>query len=92
MYKITPYTQAQARRLNVKVKPSTRQNKKIDVYDRNGNYITSIGAKGYLDYPNYKRLFGKTVADQRRRLYKIRHQADRIVKGSPGYFADQLLW
>ena len=92
MYRILPYTQAQARRLNVKVKPSTRQDKKIDVFDNKGNYITSVGAKGYLDYPNYKRLYGKTVADQRRRLYKIRHQADRIVKGSPGYFADQLLW
>jgi hypothetical protein len=92
MYRILPYTQAQARRLNVKVKPSTRQDKKIDVFDNKGNYITSVGAKGYLDYPNYKRLYGKTVADQRRRLYKLRHQADRIVKGSPGYFADQLLW
>ena len=92
MYKILPYTQAQARRLNVTVKPSTREGKKIDVYDRKGNYLTSVGARGYLDYANYKKLFGKKVADQRRRLYKQRHQADRKVKGSPGYFADQLLW
>jgi hypothetical protein len=92
MYRILPYTQAQARRLNVIVRPSTRQNKKLDVYDRNGYYLTSVGAKGYLDYPNYRKLFGKQVADQRRRLYKQRHQADRKVKGSPGYFADQLLW
>jgi hypothetical protein len=92
MYKILPYTQAQARRLNVRVKPSKRQGKKLDVYDGKGNYITSVGAKGYLDYPTYRKLFGSAVADQRRRLYKQRHQADRKVKGTRGYFADQLLW
>jgi hypothetical protein len=92
MYKILPYTAAQARRLNVKIRPSSRQGKKIDVFDKEGYYITSVGARGYLDYPTYKKLFGKKVADQRRKLYKARHEKDRKVKGSPGYFADQLLW
>jgi hypothetical protein len=92
MYKILPYTAAQARRLNVKIRPSSRKGKKIDVFDKEGYYITSVGARGYLDYPTYKKLFGKTVADQRRKLYKARHEKDRKVKGSPGYFADQLLW
>jgi hypothetical protein len=92
VYKILPYTAAQARRLNVKIRPSSRQGKKLDVYDRKGNFVVSVGAKGYLDYPTYKKLFGKTVADQRRKLYKARHEKDRKVKGTPGYFADQLLW
>jgi len=92
MYKILPYTKRKARQLNVVVRPSTRKGKKLDIYDGKGNYITSVGAKGYLDYPTYRKLFGKAVADQRRRLYKQRHQADRKVKGTPGYFADQLLW
>jgi len=92
MYKILPYTAAQARRLNVRIRPSSRKGKKLDVYDKEGNFITSVGAKGYLDYPTYKKLFGKTVADQRRRLYKIRHQSDRSVKRSPGWYADRLLW
>jgi hypothetical protein len=92
MYKILPYTAAQARRLNVRIRPSSRKGKKLDVYDKEGNFITSVGAKGYLDYPTYKKLFGKTVADQRRRLYKIRHQSDRSVKRSPGWYADKLLW
>jgi len=92
MYKILPYTLAQAKRLNVKVRPSSKANKKIDVYDRKGNFIVSVGAKGYLDYPTYKKLFGKAVADQRRKLYKTRHARDRKVKGTPGYFADKLLW
>ena len=57
-----------------------------------GKFVTSVGARGYLDYPTYKKLFGKKVADQRRKLYKARHEKDRKVKGTPGYFADQLLW
>ena len=92
MYKILPYSVAQAKRLNVKITPSSRKGKKLDVYDRKGNYITSVGARDYLDYPTYKKLFGKKVADQRRKLYKARHNKDRKVKGSPGFFADQLLW
>ena len=92
MYKILPYTKAQAKKLNVQVLPSIRQGKKLDVYDRKGNYLTSVGAKGYLDYPTYVKLFGKAVADKRRRLYKARHEKDRNVKGTPGYFADKLLW
>jgi hypothetical protein len=92
MYKILPYTAAQARRLNVRIRPSSKKGKKLDVYDKEGNFITSVGAKGYLDYPTYRKLFGKTVADQRRRLYKIRHQSDRSVKRSPGWYADKLLW
>jgi hypothetical protein len=36
--------------------------------------------------------FGKKIADERRRLYKIRHKKDRSVKGSAGYYADKLLW
>ena len=92
MYKILPYTLAQAKRLNVKVRPSSKADKKLDVYDRKGNFVTSVGARGYLDYPTYKKLFGKKVADQRRKLYKTRHAKDRTVKGSTGYFADQLLW
>jgi len=92
MYKILPYTLAKAKKLNVKVRPSSKADKKIDVFDKSGKFVTSVGAKGYLDFPTYKKLFGKTVADQRRKLYKARHARDRKVKGTPGYFADQLLW
>jgi hypothetical protein len=92
MYKILPYTRAQARRLGVKIAPSIRPGKKVDIFDRYGKYITSIGSKGYLDYPNYKKLFGKKIADQRRKMYKNRHATDRSVKWSRGWWADRLLW
>lgn len=92
MYRITPYTQKKARLLKVIVRPSKRKDKKLDIYDRKGNYITSVGAKGYLDYPSYLKLVGKKIADKRRKLYKIRHAKDRIKRNSPGWYADQLLW
>lgn len=82
----------QAKRLNVIVKASKKEGKKIDVFTKDGKYITSIGAKGYLDYPYYLKYYGKQIADKKRKLYKIRHAKDRMIKFSRGWFADQLLW
>jgi hypothetical protein len=45
-----------------------------------------------MDYPSYIKANGKEYADERRRLYKIRHDADRKIRGSDGYYADKLLW
>ena len=58
----------------------------------NNQYILSIGAKGYKDYPTYLEEKGKDYADNRRRLYKIRHNKDRQVLGSAGYYSDRILW
>jgi hypothetical protein len=95
-YSISQYTFRRARTLGVTVKPSKRKGKKIDVF-RNGKKVASIGALGMRDYPTYKRLerAGKVppgTAKVRRESYKARHTKDRKVYGSPGYYADQLLW
>lgn len=92
MYNILPYTYKQAKRLGVKIKPSSNPKYKLDIYDWNGEYITSCGAYGYKDYPTYIETKGKEYADKRRELYKIRHQKDRVKLGSRSYYADQLLW
>ena len=91
MYHITQYTKNQAKLLGVDVKPSKNKSKKIDVI-RNGDVIASVGAIGYADYPTYIKTKGKTYADERRRLYKVRHQKDMKKKNSNGYFAGKLLW
>jgi len=91
MYQIKQYTRDQAKRLNVTVRASTNKNKKIDVF-KDKKKISSIGFKGYSDYPTYMQTKGKKFADERRRLYKIRHEKTRHVKDSPSYYADQLLW
>ncbi len=90
-YRIKAYTKTQAKKLGVSVKPSKVKGKKIDVF-KNGKKIASVGAIGYNDYPTYKEKKGKKYADERRRLYKIRHNKDRKVRGSAGYYADKLLW
>jgi hypothetical protein len=91
MYKIKQYSFDEAKKLNVIIKPSIKKDKKIDVFNKDGNYIVSIGAKNYLDYPSYLE-FNKSLAEERRRLYKIRHTKNRKIKGSAGYFASEILW
>ena len=91
MYEITAYTRARAKQLGVEVKPSTSKVKKIDVF-RDGKKIAAVGGAGYSDYPTYIKSHDKAYADDRRRLYKLRHEKDRHQKWSTGYLADQLLW
>ena len=91
MYNITNYTKTKAKQLGVDVKPSTNKKKKIDVY-KNGHKIASIGFFGAMDYPTYIETKGKQYADERRKLYKIRHSKDLKHIGTNGYYADKLLW
>jgi hypothetical protein len=92
MYQISKYTEDRAKDLGVKVIASTRKNKKIDVLDYHNNYICSIGDIRYKDYPSYVKEKGKEYADQRRRLYKLRHQKTSKVLGSCSYYSANLLW
>ena len=92
MYHILPYTYNKAKMLNVKVFPSKNPKYKIDVYKPNLEYITSIGATGYKDFPTYVIEKGINYANNRKRLYKVRHEKDRLKKNSRGFYADNLLW
>lgn len=92
-YRITKRQYDNARRLGVYIEPSRRKNKKIDVYSKNGQeYIASIGDIRYADYDIYLKTKGKEFADSRRKAYKSRHQKDRKVWRSAGYYADKILW
>jgi hypothetical protein len=91
-YKITSYTKQQAKKLGVTVKPSTVKGKKLDVFNKKGEKLASIGALGMGDYPTFMRTKGKDYAEVRRRLYKGRHEKDRHKIGTAGYYADKLLW
>ena len=90
-YKITDYSYNQAKKLNVEIKPSTNKKKKIDVY-KNDKKIASIGSISYYDYPTMinKKGLGLEYANQRRKLYKIRHKKDLNSKN--GYYANKILW
>ena len=52
-YRITKYTYDQAKKLGVTVKPSTVKGKKIDVFNKKGEKLASVGALGYADYPTF---------------------------------------
>jgi hypothetical protein len=91
MYQITDYTIQRAKEYGVKVRPATNAKKKLDVF-RDGKKIASIGATGYADYPTYTKERGKAYADERRRLYYIRHRKDIERVDSPGFWSAVLLW
>ena len=91
VYQIKAYSYEQAKKLNVEIKPSNKKDKKIDVY-KDKKYICSIGDIHYYDYPSYIENNGIKFANERRKLYKQRHNKDRNIKNSSGYFADKILW
>lgn len=91
-YKIKSYSYAQARKLGVTIKPSKVLGKKIDVFNKDGKKLASIGALGYGDYPTFKLKKGKEFADMKRKAYKQRHEKDRHRRGSAGFYADKILW
>jgi len=90
MYQILPYSYQQAKRLGVFIRPSENPKKKIDVY-KNDKKVASIGDPNYQDYPHYLQK-DKALANERRRLYKIRHQRDSGKVGTPGYYSNRILW
>lgn len=92
MYKILPYSQLKARVLGVKIKPSKNPKKKIDIYDWNNQFIFSIGANGFMDFPNYIEKFGLEYALKKRNNYIKRHHKDMKKIGSRGYYAFHILW
>jgi len=73
-----------ARKIGVTVKPSTRKEKKLDVF-KDGKKVASIGATGYDDFTKHK-------DPKRKRLYKMRHEKHRHKKETPSYYADKILW
>ena len=87
-YHITNYSKNKAKELEVKIKPSTNKNKKIDVY-KNNKKIASIGALGYPDYPTYIKSKGLEYANERKKLYNIRHKKDSSLNG---FYAKKILW
>lgn len=72
-----------AKKIGVDIKVSNSKNKKLDVIT-NGKKV-SIGDVRYEDYNIH-------MDDKRREAYKKRHQNNRTVKGTAGYYADKILW
>jgi len=92
MYKILQYSYKQAKKIGVIITPSDSPKFKINVYSINGILLTRLGSTGYGDYPTYILTHGQEFADNRRRLYKLRHERDRHIVYSRGWLVDNILW
>ena len=95
-YKIKPLQFEKAKKLLVEIKPSTRKNKKIDVFKK-GEKIASIGGvypsgKFYGDYATYRQNEGLEVANKKRKSYRARHDGEQKKIGSPGFYSWYILW
>ena len=86
MYQIKPLQIKNARDLGLEIRPN-RGKYKIDIFI-NGEYITSGGDIRYKDYATYLEEQGKEYADNRKRLYRIRHQNE----GLRGRIISHILW
>lgn len=102
-YTIRPRSYQVAKQLGVKIAPSKREFKKIDVYfpvkgkPKTFRYKFSVGDNRYLDYHMWKTFEQRKkvppgTAEKRRRAYIVRHNKDLSVKNSKGFFAYRLLW
>ena len=87
MYEISPATYKAAKYYNLDIYPSEKRFKKIDVY-RKGEYLASVGDSRYKDYHIYLKQDSKQVANERRRLYHLRHPGDTFKERC----AKLLLW
>jgi len=88
-YVISEYSKRKAKQYGVTIKSSSNKKKKIDVF-KNDTKIATIGDVAYLDYSSYLKTKGKIVADEKKRLYKIRHKKD--LESKNGKWAHKLLW
>lgn len=91
-YTIKAYSRQQANKLNVTIKRSRNPRKKLDVFAKSsGDKLAEIGAAGMGDYPTF-RAINPELGRWKRRHYKMRHEKDRHHVGTPGYYADKILW
>ena len=88
MYKINKKQYEIADKLGLVITPSIKKDKKLDVY-KNGKYLVSIGAKGSDDYHSHFKNNNLVFANERKRLYLLRHK-DNI--GDAGRLSKYLLW
>lgn len=101
-YKIKERTKQIAKAQGLRLSPSNNLKFKLDVYDNEGDFITSVGASGYQDYPSYLEMeargeIPKGYANKRKDMYWNRHGKEiqnlgDEWKGSRSYYAFMLLW
>ena len=94
-YEITRYTYGKAQQYNFKLAPSKDPAKKIDVLDKNGNHIISVGdiSKDYfcdIYETDPKKALHQRIIWQKQNLKQIR-EIDEKNQRSEEYYINLLL-
>lgn len=76
---------ANAKKIGLTVKPSTNPKKKLDVFNKDGKKIKSIGDPTREDFTKHR-------DEKRRKAFKARFERYRHKKMSGAYLADKILW
>lgn len=82
-YKLS-VAKANAAKIGVTVKKSTRAGKKLDVY-KGDTKVASIGDPKYHDY-------SATGDKERQRAYRARFAKTMNIVGTPSYYNAKILW
>lgn len=99
-YKPKPLQIKKAEKLGFTIEPSKKKNKKIDVLDKDGKVLASIGGvkpdgSFYNDFATYIEKVGLKEAKKKRKNYLSRHSKEpkeKDGKKTPSYYADKILW
>jgi len=99
-YKPKPLQIQKAKKLGLTIEPSTKSNKKIDVKNKDGKVLASIGGvkkdgSFYMDYASYIEKIGFKDAKVKRKNYLARHSKEpkeKDGKKTPSYYSDKILW
>ena len=53
MYEIQPYSLTRAKQLDLIIKPSKNEKRKIDIFDKDNKFLCSCGDSRYYDFPYF---------------------------------------
>jgi hypothetical protein len=99
-YMIKTLQKQKAKKLGLTIEPSSKKNKKIDVKNKDGEVLASIGGvkkdgSFYNDYATYIEKMGLKEANKKRKNYLLRHSKEPKTKDgkkTPSYYSDKILW
>ena len=98
-YIIRKHTFDRAKQYNLYIIPADDGVHKLEVHDKNGDYLAHVGDINYNDYAQYlameqMNLLPKGYANSRRRLYINRHKHETGFNEpySRSWLARMLLW
>lgn len=76
---------ANAKRIGVTVRPSKNPKKKLDVFDKTGKKVASIGDSSMADFTKHR-------DEKKRKAFQSRFERFRHKKGTPAYYSSNILW